>query len=112
MHLLELDLAIYSLTAIKKAVYRFGARCDATIEMVSTDRARITFRPHAGEGPERLLADFRREVLDQDLRELIGRETEAVRNLILAQAFSKTALLDATGDSAAFGDDPLRINNS
>ena len=39
------------------------------------------------------LDDFKKEVLDQDLRENIKRETEAVRNLILSHAFSKTGLI-------------------
>jgi His-Xaa-Ser system protein HxsD len=42
---------------------------------------------------ERIVADFRKEVLDQDLRESLKKETEQVRNLILAHAFSKTALV-------------------
>jgi His-Xaa-Ser system protein HxsD len=41
---------------------------------------------------ERLVAAFRNEVLDQDLRSIIGKETEAVRNAILAYALSKTGL--------------------
>ena len=36
---------------------------------------------------------FKKEILDQDLRESIKRETEPVRNLVLAQAFSKTNLI-------------------
>jgi His-Xaa-Ser system protein HxsD len=35
---------------------------------------------------------FRNEVIDQDLRRRIARETENTRNLILAMAFSKTGL--------------------
>lgn len=38
------------------------------------------------------ISSFRREVLDQDLREQLKKETEQVRNLILAHAFSKTGI--------------------
>ena len=38
--------------------------------------------------------DFRKEVLDQDLREKIKKESEPLRNLILAHAFSKTTLVE------------------
>jgi len=36
--------------------------------------------------------DFCNEVLDQELRERVVREMTGIRNLLLAQAFSKTAL--------------------
>jgi His-Xaa-Ser system protein HxsD len=35
-----------------------------------------------------LVADFRKEVLDQDLRERISEQTAAVRNAVLAVAFA------------------------
>jgi His-Xaa-Ser system protein HxsD len=36
---------------------------------------------------------FKKEVLDQDLRLKLKAETEPIRNLILAHAFSKTGLI-------------------
>lgn len=36
---------------------------------------------------------FQQALLDQDLREIVSEETEGVRNLILAHAFSKTTLI-------------------
>ncbi len=42
---------------------------------------------------ETILENFKKEVLDQDLREKIAKETEEVRNLILAHAFSKTSII-------------------
>ena len=41
---------------------------------------------------DRVVADFRNEVLDQVLRARIRTETEEVRNLILSLAFSRTGL--------------------
>jgi len=40
-----------------------------------------------------IVETFRKEVLDQDLRGSIKAETESVRNLILAHAFSRTSLV-------------------
>src|SRR5262249_36898721 len=48
--------------------------------------------PKEEEQVERIVAAFRNEVLDQDLRAIIARETEATRNAILAFALSKTGL--------------------
>ncbi|HYV43306.1 MAG TPA: His-Xaa-Ser system protein HxsD [Myxococcaceae bacterium] len=93
---IELDTAVYRLNAIKKAAYRFGDRCHVEIGTVAEGRARVTLRPKeplVGD-LEQLAGELRNEVLDQELREVVAQETEAVRNLILAQAFSKTSILD------------------
>ena len=43
---------------------------------------------------EKVTDDFIKEVHDQDLREIIKNETEDIRNLILAKAFSKLDIKD------------------
>jgi His-Xaa-Ser system protein HxsD len=40
------------------------------------------------------IKNFRTEVLDQTLRERIRSETEPIRTMILAQAFSRTGVVD------------------
>jgi His-Xaa-Ser system protein HxsD len=44
---------------------------------------------------DKLVGEFCNEVLDQDLRETVAEETTGIRNLLLAQAFSKTSLIDS-----------------
>jgi His-Xaa-Ser system protein HxsD len=41
---------------------------------------------------EQVIPDFSNELLDQDLREIVKRETGALRNLIMAHAFSQMTL--------------------
>jgi DNA-binding FrmR family transcriptional regulator len=41
---------------------------------------------------EKAVRELQAEVLDQDLRATISRETEPMRNAILALAFSRTGL--------------------
>jgi His-Xaa-Ser system protein HxsD len=48
--------------------------------------------PKDEEQNQRLVGAFRNEVLDQDLRAVIAKETEATRNIVLAFALSKTGL--------------------
>lgn len=93
---IELDTAVYRLNAIKKAAYRFGDRCQIEIATAGEGRVRVTLRSHPlrPAALELLAGELRNEVLDQELREVVAQETEAVRNLILAQAFSKTSILD------------------
>lgn len=87
---------IYSIFAIKKAAYKFS---DKTSFHFSTDteervRVQLSFSENDSQiGTQQVARDFCNEVLDQDLRERISHETEAVRALILAQAFSRTSLI-------------------
>jgi His-Xaa-Ser system protein HxsD len=90
------DLRINSLTAIKKAVYKFAAECSAIMNTKEPDRIEVTLHfPGSKDlsAKKTIIEALCNEVIDQDLREQIARETEATRNLILAQAFSKTSLL-------------------
>lgn len=58
----------------------------------------LNFQDNLSESAANFIAeDFKREVLDQDLRSTIASETEQIRNLILAHAFSKTSLISKDG---------------
>ncbi len=91
------SLDVYSLDTIKKAAYKF------------TDKVSFDFRVNDGfvevslvsndnklssDEVGRISQELSNEILDQDLRKRIAEETEDLRNLILAQAFSKTDLLN------------------
>jgi His-Xaa-Ser system protein HxsD len=88
------DTRVYSLTTIKRASLRFlrtfvaeitqdGDWWVCTLHFLDTRDAEAT---------ERASRELQAEVLDQDLRASIARETEAMRNTILALAFSRTGL--------------------
>jgi His-Xaa-Ser system protein HxsD len=110
---LELDPSVYRLSAVKKAAYKFLDRCHVQISCTPEGTVRVNLRP-LGETVDRdSLADaFLDEALDQELRELVAGETAAVRDLLLAQAFSAISLVDRHGDDASYADDPLAIQRS
>ena len=93
-HTIRFDQNVFDLIAIKKAAYRYLdlSGVDIVLEAPqiicslkfppSTDPARAAY----------LLDEFRKEVLDQDLRERVKVETEPIRKLILAHAFSNTGI--------------------
>ena len=88
------DASVYSQDTIKKAAYRFLKSFVAEIAKESNAWiCTLHFQtiPSADE-QARWVRELRAEVLDQDLRASIGRETEAVRNAVLALAFSRTGL--------------------
>jgi His-Xaa-Ser system protein HxsD len=87
--------SVYSLGTIKKAAYRFTDRCcfDFRVTEEGATLAILSFSPDVTQDEKAALQrEFRNEVLDQDLREVIGAETAAVRNAVLAYAFSQTGL--------------------
>ena len=91
---LSFDTAVYGLETIKKAAYRLIDR--AVVEISLGDGAVICVVRHRDSNRaievQQLADELRAEVLDQDLRRLIGEETAPVRNAVLAYAFSRTGL--------------------
>ena len=94
---LAIDTRVYSLEAVKKAAYKFAGVTSVIIEPQKDNVISILFNftgTHGKNDPERVIADFCNELLDQDLREIIKRETAPLRNLILAHAFSRSSLVE------------------
>jgi His-Xaa-Ser system protein HxsD len=95
---LTFDADTHPADAIQRAVYRFSDVL--TVELTRTGQSylcSVFFRSGSDsslEAREDTLHRLRSEVVDQVLRARIRAETEAVRNLILAVAFSGTSLLD------------------
>lgn len=107
---LTFDEAVYCLTAIKKAAYKFSDRCWFSIES-QNQRVSVTvdLKDSCPSTLQDVLGEFSNEVLDQDLREQISRETEALRNLIVAHAFSRTSIIDTDLEIVDYREDPLGI---
>ena len=90
---LALDQSVYSLEAVQKAAYRFIDRLTILISRADTEiLCEITATECLSKPFDETVADFKRELLDQQLRFQIKAETEPVRNLILALAFSRSGL--------------------
>jgi His-Xaa-Ser system protein HxsD len=91
---LELDQNIYSLEAVQKASYRFIDRL--TVLLSYAKDGKLVCEIDAVASTESMfeanLSNFKRELLDQQLRKQIKEETESARNLILAYAFSRSGL--------------------
>lgn len=90
------DASMHSADAIQRAVYSLSDRLSCDIR---ADGANFRCVVHVDESDagdvDVILAQLRNAVTDETLRERIRRETEEVRNLILALAFSNTGLVDA-----------------
>ncbi len=88
------DAAVFGVETIKKAAYRFLTTFSIDIRQHNGEwECLLSFADGTSpSGVDKAVRDFKAEILDQDLRAMIGRETEPVRNTILAVAFSRTGL--------------------
>jgi His-Xaa-Ser system protein HxsD len=92
---ISFDSRVFSLVAVKKAAYKYMGSFSADINIKDNEVICVLnfTSPRTDESCARLIDDFKKEILDQDLRETLKSETEPVRNLILAHAFSKTGIV-------------------
>lgn len=100
---LTVDLAVYSLDCIKRSAYRFTDTFALDLKVEGNAAlCTLSFDPTASDQVmDHVVASFKKELLDQDLRATIRAETKDVRNLILAHTFSRTGLI---------GDEPLPVD--
>ena len=93
--LLRFDNRVFSLPAVKKSAYKYINSFTTDINLEGNEIVcALTFASPANEvRSARLVEEFKKEVLDQDLREQIKVETAPIRNLIFALAFSKTGMV-------------------
>lgn len=82
------DVRVFSLETIKRALYRYQDKCLFDIQLNSNDIV-ISLESSIND----ISNSIKREVLDQDLRDTISKETANIRQLILANAFSNTELI-------------------
>ena len=91
---INLSSGAFSIEAAKRAAYSLMERATASFQDGS-DGLSVVLSPLASNcdlnGLER---DFRRELLDQDLRINLEARTEPIRTAILGLAFSRTGLQD------------------
>lgn len=83
---------LYDLEAFKRAAYVLMARATVSIEKQGSEIL-CYIAPEARDCDRLVLErDFRREVLDQDLRMVIESKTQMMRDTILGLTFSRSGL--------------------
>jgi His-Xaa-Ser system protein HxsD len=90
---IDFDRAAFEVDVIQKAAYRFIDRMSVEFQLDEKHvHCILGMNSQEVVDQEALVQDFHKEVLDQALRKQIASETESVRHLILAHAFSRTGL--------------------
>jgi His-Xaa-Ser system protein HxsD len=91
---IQLPSSLFGISTVKKAAYKFTGSFHFIFQGDEGSTLVLYLRPKTDSiETEKLIGDFYNELLDQDLRETIAQETKAVRDLILAEAFSKVSIL-------------------
>jgi His-Xaa-Ser system protein HxsD len=95
---LAFDQATVDLDALQRSAYAVAAEMTVDIRVSGADYV-CTLFPRSGEAAAELRHRFRAEVNDQILRARIAKETEPLRNLVFALAFSRTGLVEAAEEA-------------
>lgn len=89
----RIDLQLYTADAIFRACYKFTDRCYILLDRADERAVIAEFRARDGNPDmDAILGEFANELIDQRLRTELARETKAVRDLIVEQAFVEAAL--------------------
>jgi His-Xaa-Ser system protein HxsD len=97
--IVDFDRATVELDAIQRAAYALAATMTIDISTAGSKFVCILYPRDALTPTEDLGHALRCEVNDQTLRQRIAKETEPLRNVIFALAFSETGLVDDTSPS-------------
>jgi His-Xaa-Ser system protein HxsD len=100
---LTFDQATVDLDALQRSAYAMAAEMTVDIRVSGADYVCTLFPRTQDIATDQLKHRFRAEVNDQILRVRIAKETEPLRNLVFALAFSQTGLVEAgtEGDADA-----------
>lgn len=96
MESIYFDASCHSADSVQRAAYRFIDKMSVTVS-VKDGRIGCDVRcdPKYVQQFDQLIQDFRKEVLDQVLRERIRAETAPIRAFVLSLAYSRTGLIDS-----------------
>ena len=92
---ISFDRNTTELYALQRAAYSVADLMTVDIRESATDYICTLFPRRTGLDGDTLKHRIRTEVIDQGLRLRIAKETEPIRNLIFALAFSETGLADS-----------------
>ena len=105
---LTLVTEIYSIGAILRSCYWLTDRCYVYLYPVDDGHVEVTLLAKSGEASEtsRIAWDLLNSLIDNQLRVSIQLETTAVREMIVAQAFSDVDVIDDRGRAVREGGAP------
>lgn len=102
--------SVYGLPAIFRTCYRFTDHYYLYLRPDGPDDVLVFIKPKAPSCDlDQAMGAFANDLIDQRLRFEVSRETGAIRELIVAQAFAEGNLLPDSQQDADVAQDPVRI---
>ena len=94
---LEVDTSFFCNEAILKTAYQFTGRYHFEVETAGEGAARVIISPKEAQADvELLVPEFLNELVDQELRVRVQRETAEIHRLIVSEAFAPLQTLDGS----------------
>ena len=87
------DAALYSKDSIFKCLYWYGDKFHTNLSFADSNTYRVSVKPMStiqlsSNELENLLLKVERDLVDFNLRDIVTKETQNVRDLLIAKAFS------------------------
>jgi His-Xaa-Ser system protein HxsD len=87
------DTALYSKDSIFKCLYWYGDKFHTNLSFADSNTYRVSVKPNStmqlsSVELENLLLKVERDLVDFNLRDIVTKETQNVRDLLIAKAFS------------------------
>jgi His-Xaa-Ser system protein HxsD len=105
----DVDAALYGEDVVFRVAYDFTGSC--TVDLARQgETIRVTLAPKSAEADLQSIGNaFRNALIDARLRRDIAAETRTIRELLIAQAFAESDLLDHALTEADYEADPRNI---
>ena len=89
---------IYSLEILQKCFYWYGSEFIVDIDKKNNGHYKVQLEPQNGPpdtfNKEELTAKIKNDIIDHKTRDIVTKETQNVRDLLIAKAFSNTDEFD------------------
>ena len=87
--LLTVEKSVYNIDILYKCFYWYGANFDVSISDFSRQSYAIKLIPkNCGTNLDEIVSRVKRDLVDFKLRDIVTKETQVIRELIIAKAFA------------------------
>ena len=108
---IDVDVGIYPLQVLFRVCYAYTDQCYLFLTSANDGQVvRVRFaRRSAVCNLETIVGEFSNELINQRVRLEIANETRAIRELIVAQAFTEADLIERSGSEGSYIEDPRGV---
>lgn len=89
-----IDLSIYEINTVLAAVYTLTDKCFVHLQTTNQNQIEIRLRAKkTTDDADFMIRELFNNLLDQQLRKVIAKETSGIRDLLMAHALSRTTFI-------------------